>query len=173
MNEKIRLIIADEKKCIGCRACTSVCPEGIINFSEDGGMRNIQFPGSCTLNCELCALNCPENAIMFVLREEGNIEGNLNRKLEGNLEGNLKGEKREGENRFFLPDRIISLKLMPCRKCGATFATLKEIEKVRKAISVKVPLLSGEDFWMELCPGCRRVTFREKEAKTLLMTRQF
>ena len=165
MNERIRLIIVEEKKCIGCRACTSVCPEGIINFSEEGGMRNIQFPGSCTLNCELCALNCPENAITFVLREEG--------KLEGKLGGKLEGEKKAGENRFLLPDRIISLKLMPCRKCGATFATLKEIEKVRKAISEKVPLLSGGDFWMELCPGCRRVTSREKEAKTLLMTRQF
>lgn len=168
MNERIRLLIVDEKKCIGCSACTSVCPEGIIHFSEEGGMRNIQFPGSCTLNCELCVLNCPENAITFVLREEGNIEGNR----EGNKEGNRE-EKLEGENRFILPDRIISLKLMPCRKCGATFATLKEIEKVRKAISEKVPILSGGDFWMELCPGCRRVTFREKEAKTLLMTRQF
>ncbi|AKB19870.1 MULTISPECIES: ferredoxin family protein [unclassified Methanosarcina] len=169
MNERIRLIIADEKKCIGCRACTSVCPEGIIHFSEEGGMRNIQFPGSCTLNCELCALNCPENAIMFLLREESNIEENI----EGKLGGKLEGEKKAGENRVLLPDRIISLKLTPCRKCGATFATLKELEKVRRAISEKVPLLSGEDFWMELCPGCRRGTFREKEAKTLLMTRQF
>ncbi|MDD3245542.1 MAG: 4Fe-4S dicluster domain-containing protein [Methanosarcina sp.] len=169
MNERIRLIIADEKKCIGCRACTSVCPEGIIHFSEEGGMRNIQFPGSCTLNCELCALNCPENAIMFLLREESNIEENI----EGKLGGKLEGEKKAGENRVLLPDRIISLKLMPCRKCGATFATLKEIEKVRKAISEKVPLPSGGDFWMELCPGCRRGTFREKEAKTLLMTRKF
>lgn len=165
MNKGTRLIIADEKKCIGCRACTSVCPEGRIHFSEEVGMRNIQFPGSCTLNCELCALACPEDAITFVLSNKGHIEENIDGKLEG------KGS--EGENLFLFPDRIVSLELIPCRKCGATFATFREIEKVRKAISEKVPLLSGEDLWVEFCPECRGVAFREKEAGTLLRTRQF
>lgn len=177
MNKGTRLIIADEKKCIGCRACTSVCPEGRIHFSEDGGMRNIQFPGSCTLNCELCALTCPEDAITFVLSDKEHIEENIDGKLEGKLEGKLKGKLEgkgsEEENCFLFPDRIVSLELIPCRKCGATFATFREIEKVRKAISEKVPLLSGGDLWVEFCPECRKVTFREKEAGTLLRTRQF
>lgn len=91
----------------------------------------------------------------------------------GNIDGKLERKGKEGENLLLPSGKFISLELIPCRKCGTAFATLKEIEKVRKAISGKVPLFSGGDLWMEFCPECRKAIFREKEAEILLRTRQF
>lgn len=176
MIERTRLIIIDEKKCIGCRACTSTCPEERIHFSEERGRRNIYFPESCTMDCELCALACPDGAITFVLRGERDTGGNINVNVESvNIDGSIdENVYRHADGKLAdISEIIVSLKLMSCSKCRAEFATIKEIEKVRKAILENVPLHSGGDYWLELCTGCRRAIFREKEAGMLLKTRNF
>lgn len=150
MKESTRMLVPEEEKCIGCRACTSACPEKLITFSEEGNMRSISFPANCGTGCELCelcelcALACPENAISFIFPE---------------------GESENVEK------QTLDFELVSCQKCGTPFATIRELEKVRTAISEKVPLPPRGDFWVELCPGCRQEVFRERQAEALIRER--
>jgi ferredoxin len=149
MKESTRMLVPEEEKCIGCRACTSACPEKLITFSEEGKLRRISFPSNCSPDCELCALACPEKAISFIFPED------------------------EEKSRVPLESQTLDFELIPCQKCGTAFATRRELEKVRTAISEKIPLLPAGGFWVELCPGCRQAAFREKQAETIIQARKF
>ena len=149
MKESTRTLAPEEEKCIGCRACTSACPEKLITFSEEEKLRSISFPANCSSDCELCALACPEKAISFIFPEEGE------------------------KSRVSLESQTLNFELVPCQKCGTAFATRRELEKVRTAISEKIPLPSTGGFWIELCPGCRQAAFREKQAETIIQARKF
>lgn len=50
----------DESKCIGCGACTGVCPAGAVTLNGDG-KANVD-EGSC-LDCGACVGVCPNGAI--------------------------------------------------------------------------------------------------------------
>ncbi len=152
MKESTRMLVPDEEKCIGCRACTAACPEKLIIFSEEGKLRSISFPANCSTDCELCAFACPEKAISFIFPG---------------------GAEKSQRSQFPLEGLTLSFELVPCRSCGTAFATTKELEKVRTSISEKVPLTPAGDFWVEFCPGCRQAAFRERQAKTLIQARKF
>ena len=66
---KKRLLTVDEKTCIGCRACSAVCPVDLIRLSDEDGVRRIDFPGICDEDCQECARACPEEAIDLVFGE--------------------------------------------------------------------------------------------------------
>lgn len=61
------MIEVDGRACIGCTACSSVCPSGLIKI-HDSDTREIRF-ASCREDCRLCVDICPENAISIC--EEG------------------------------------------------------------------------------------------------------
>lgn len=50
--------------CIGCGACTNVCPKGNYRFTSQG----IKTEGNCEF-CFACIQNCPQKAIQFVKNE--------------------------------------------------------------------------------------------------------
>ena len=152
MKENTKTPIPDEEKCIGCRACTSACPEKLITFSEEAKLQSISFPANCRADCELCALACPEKAISFIYPE---------------------GAEESQKSQVPPESRTLYFELVPCQNCGTAFATAKELEKVRSAISEKVPLSPFGGFWVELCPGCRQAVFRERQAETLIQARKF
>lgn len=52
-------IMVDEKKCIGCGACASICPTGAIKIVN--GKANIDTK-KC-IKCGSCAQFCPVGAI--------------------------------------------------------------------------------------------------------------
>lgn len=52
--------------CIGCGACTDVCPRG--NYSR--GNSGIQIEGDCEF-CFACIQNCPQKAIQFIKITDG------------------------------------------------------------------------------------------------------
>lgn len=53
----------DEKKCIGCGACVSVCPQGV--FEMKGAKSKVIKPENC-VECMACVENCPASAIKLV-----------------------------------------------------------------------------------------------------------
>ena len=63
--DNIRFVDVDQKKCIGCKNCTHVCPTGAI-CSTDPKKRwaktHIPYPEMC-IYCGQCLINCPVNAI--------------------------------------------------------------------------------------------------------------
>lgn len=60
--------MVDEKKCIGCGACASICPVGAIKLSN--GKAKID-PKKC-IKCGSCASFCPVSAIDLNKKPEEN-----------------------------------------------------------------------------------------------------
>ncbi len=98
--------IIDGDKCIGCCACTAVCPPNALSAYEDDGYRIIRiFYGRCIF-CGRCADVCPENAISLTKEFELTTDdpNDLN--------------------------YIIKLKMVKCIICGRYFDTERHLKKV-------------------------------------------
>lgn len=52
--------VIDKSKCLGCGACTGVCPAAAISIASDG--KAVVDPNKCA-GCGQCAANCPAQAI--------------------------------------------------------------------------------------------------------------
>ncbi len=57
----------------GCRLCIHVCPEGVLEPSDELSRRGVHpatvlDPARCT-GCELCVLYCPDLAVTVVRAE--------------------------------------------------------------------------------------------------------
>ena len=50
----------DAAACVGCGACTLVCPQGVL--AMEGGRAQIVDRNGC-MECGACALNCPTFAL--------------------------------------------------------------------------------------------------------------
>ena len=50
----------DEKKCVGCGMCITVCPHAVFTMNEKHAI--IKDPDAC-MECGACANNCPAEAI--------------------------------------------------------------------------------------------------------------
>ena len=59
----IRKLMVDPDKCVGCQACTNVCPAALIRFSDDDSDRVFTFAETCSEDCTRCADACSETAI--------------------------------------------------------------------------------------------------------------
>ena len=58
--ENVATLAYDERKCVGCGICATVCPHRI--FAVVGGKAAILDREAC-MECGACALNCPAEAI--------------------------------------------------------------------------------------------------------------
>lgn len=58
-------IIIDERKCVACRKCLSVCPGNLIK-SKGSGEAYIKYPKDCW-GCTSCIKECNQGAIAFYL----------------------------------------------------------------------------------------------------------
>jgi len=58
----------DESKCVGCTACTQVCPVGILAMN-DKGKAMIKDQSKC-ISCRACENTCPVGAIKIVEKKE-------------------------------------------------------------------------------------------------------
>jgi ferredoxin len=59
----LRKLVVDLNMCIGCQACTNICPAALIRFSDDGADRIFKFAETCSEDCTRCADACSETAI--------------------------------------------------------------------------------------------------------------
>lgn len=58
------MITVDKDRCIGCSACSNVCPNKNIT-REDSPVRTIRW-ASCNQECDLCVEFCPQKALKLV-----------------------------------------------------------------------------------------------------------
>jgi ferredoxin len=101
----LRELKLDQDKCIGCQACSHVCPAGLIRFSDNQTERTIQFAQTCAEDCHRCAEVCSEEAISLPT---------VSKAVEG----------------FF----TAGFPLMLCAGCGSAFATQKMVKKLHASI---------------------------------------
>jgi formate hydrogenlyase subunit 6/NADH:ubiquinone oxidoreductase subunit I len=66
----VRKIKVDTNACIGCQACTHICPADLISFRDDDKERTLNFPQTCAEDCTRCADACSEKAITLVTMEQ-------------------------------------------------------------------------------------------------------
>jgi len=118
----------DPSKCVGCGACTRICPPKALTLEAEGGKLVLRyFVGRCIF-CWMCVDVCPEKA----------ITGTRNFELAAESIENLYSD--------------VVHKLAVCRKCGKPFISAKQLDKVKKRIDASTEL--GEA--LDLCPECRR-----------------
>lgn len=143
------VLLIDEGKCIGCRACSNLWPEisAAVGLSDRGAERTIIFPGFFEYFeariAEALAGACPTGAISFG-----------------------PPDKLPGEGSFSL-----TFEMVRCRICARPFATGKELEYIESRLSDDVRGIGSEISWTDLCPNCRRSAFREAASRELIVRR--
>ena len=65
-----RKIEVDTSACIGCQACTHVCPANLISFRDGDKERTLLFAQTCAEDCTRCSEACPEKAITLVTTKQ-------------------------------------------------------------------------------------------------------
>ena len=100
----------DPEKCVGCGACTLICPPSALTMRDEGNIRLIRyFVGRCIF-CGMCAEVCPTNAITITKEFE------------------LATLDTDDLLRDLLHKRV------KCRICGRPFLTTKLIKYANKDI---------------------------------------
>ena len=61
----------DREKCVGCYTCVLVCPYGALAPGENGGMVKCELCLSNRCGAPACVGGCPNGAIVYEEREEG------------------------------------------------------------------------------------------------------
>jgi NAD-dependent dihydropyrimidine dehydrogenase PreA subunit len=138
------------EKCVGCGACVSVCPPGLVSIADVGDKRIIEFVlGSCTYtDCVKCVEICPEKAISA---KEG---------------PSLLGQKEEPRIRLELP-------MVKCECCGTPFSTKQIVDKVATCLPKEVEIEAPLAEWLTICASCRlleaarKVTARRSQQASL------
>jgi ferredoxin len=145
----LRLLVVDEGKCIGCRACSNLWPEisSALSFSESGPQRTIKFPRAFeefeARISESLAEVCPTGAISIVLADE----------------------------RPEMESYALAFEMVRCRRCRTPFATEEEMKYIIDRLPKDLQAKSSAVSWVELCPSCRRSVEREAAARDLIVVR--
>ncbi len=144
-----RLLVVDEGKCIGCRACSNLWHEisSALTFSEKGPQRTIKFPRAFedfeARIAESLAEVCPTGAISIVITDE----------------------------RPEMESYALAFEMVRCRRCRSPFATEEEMKYIIDRLPKDLQAKSSVVSWMELCPSCRRSVERVAAARDLIVAR--
>lgn len=136
VREGMRLEIKiDPELCIGCGACSSICPTNAITIEfDDRAASVIRKPEKC-IYCLSCIDSCPNDALKTV---------------------------QHNHVYFTITVEEVQMAAIKCVRCGKPFATYKHAEKVRDMIINKISI-SIRDVFLEdyktyhrICPECRK-----------------
>lgn len=125
----------DRERCVGCGACSWVCPAGAISVVDEGDRRAVKvWHGHCAF-CGKCEDSCPWEGIK--LSQEFIV---------------VVSRKEEAEDR-------VELDLARCPSCGSPVTTAKHlskiIESVEEALSRRGVSVSEYKQLVSLCLRCR------------------
>ena len=56
-------VLWDEKKCLQCGTCVSVCPESAVRKEDQGSSFAVRIDGKLCVGCGTCVRNCPAHAL--------------------------------------------------------------------------------------------------------------
>jgi ferredoxin len=137
-----RRLRVDATRCIGCRACTTVCPAGLITLTDSDHRRMVRYVALCAEDCDRCATACPTQAIR--LEPAAAPAGEVT---------------------------VLHFALAACQACGAPLAPVEMLDHLRAAIPAQMQTDAEGQDWLTLCPGCRQQLEAEGMARETLMTR--
>lgn len=138
-----RQLLVSVKRCIGCRACATVCPKALVTLSDTDHRRTVWFAAVCREDCTRCVEACPTEAISLPT-----------------ITGAVSGEGTR-----------LDFELRACAACGAPVATPEMLEWLRAAIPPEVQTDVEGTQWLELCPRCRQKLEAQQVAREVVMTR--
>ena len=138
-----RQLLVSAEGCIGCRACATVCPEGLITLRDTDHRRTISFAAVCEKDCDLCVKACPTEAITLPPVPVGMAE--------------------EGTE--------LSFEMQTCTSCDAPVATIEMLAWLQETIPTEVQTDAEGQEWLVLCPRCRRELEAHRVAREGIMTR--
>ncbi len=142
MAGKDRQLRVSAQLCIGCRACATVCPAGLITLEESDHRRTLRFVAVCTEECDLCVAACPTQAIRLV-----------------------PAATPVGE------EILLDFALAACEDCGAPLAPVEVLAHLRNAVPAQVQFDAEGQDWLALCPACRKKGEARQMAREALLTR--
>lgn len=137
------MIQVDAAKCLGCFACSNICPNQFITREEaEGKKRTIRW-SKCKEECDICVEFCPAKALTLVpYRDE-------------------------------TPEKIeASFDLVPCRMCNKGFATEPLLKRIRETIPANLQVDSTGRSWVEICPFCRRELEAQTACQQIVRSRR-
>jgi len=143
MTANRRQLLVSAERCIGCRACATVCPEGLIALSDSDHRRTVWFAAVCAEDCDLCVEACPTEVIS----------------LEP-VVGAVPDERTE-----------LDFELRACAGCSAPVATVETLARLRAVVPAQVQTDAEGQEWLELCPRCRQEVEAQRVAREGIMTR--
>lgn len=139
-----RQLRVSAQRCIGCRACATVCPAGLITLSDRDHRRTVHLAAVCAEECERCAAACPTQAIHLA-----------------------PAVTRAGEG------TTLSFVLQACPGCGTPIAPAEMLAHLRAAIPAGLQADAEGQDWLGLCPTCRQQGEARQMGREVLMTRSF
>jgi hydrogenase-4 component H len=122
----------DGAKCIGCGACSEVCPPRLILITDQGMIRRISMDYSRCTYCARCQEICPVESAQLTEDFEDATASRQDLTVS------------------------VELELEPCRGCGTPFITKRMLTKMTDEFSppwMKEKLEIPD--WFQLCPDCR------------------
>jgi len=123
---RIRL---NDEKCTGCGACTLDCPAGALNLRDEGKLRIFIYSCCQCICCGACVNSCPEKAAE--LRHEISIKKYF---------------------QVFSKEKIRTVELVTCEKCGAQFMPVPQIEQIERMMDEKKIQISV----LKYCEKCKK-----------------
>ncbi|MHA1506623.1 MAG: metalloregulator ArsR/SmtB family transcription factor [Candidatus Asgardarchaeia archaeon] len=91
--------IIDEKKCIGCAICITICGRNVFEFDFKKNKAKVKNPYNCMVGCNNCAIYCPAEAISFSQKNRREFIQSLLKKY------NLIAKARENVMKNFMKER--------------------------------------------------------------------
>lgn len=128
----LKKMMVSDKKCIGCGACTNVCPAYCISISDNKKYRVLEINIANCIYCGLCGEVCPEKVITLI-----------------------PGNELPSYNKDYLHHEL-RIKLKRCEHCREVIGTKKGVMKIIKELFSQCGINPRELEWVNLCPACKR-----------------
>ncbi len=137
-------ILIDKNSCTLCLACVGACPAGALGDNENRPL--VSFTEQACVQCGLCRVTCPENAISL--------------------------QPRYNFDKSALSPIVLNEdEPLECIKCGKPFGSKSAVNKVISILEGKNPMFqtSEQVSLIKMCDNCRVITMAENQSDPMAM----